>query len=198
MSFQNSLANILAAPTPSNLWQLRGDLLQAGVPQEATLWPTLDRYFEFLNELSAALNAREYSQLASMMDIGAVGGVALESILDANLGKSDMWRRLLLGAFSESLMVLASRQYIRAFQAETKVVYRAAAWHLQRELWRLSVRAQPELDSVGRRQAIDKLLAPALDENVSDTLKAVLIGRLFLVLLLIQLNISLSEVAGDG
>jgi hypothetical protein len=195
MTIQDSLTNILAAPTPTNLWQLKGDLLQAGVPQEARLWPTLDRFFEFLNELSAALKAREYSQLATMMDIGAVGGVALESALVTKLGETDLWKRLLLGAFSESLMILASRQYVKAFQTETKVVYRAAAWHLQYELWLLSARAQPELEPASRRHAIDKLLAPTFDENVSDTLKAVLIGRLFLVLLLIHLNISLSQLA---
>jgi hypothetical protein len=198
MSIKNSLVQVLAAPTPASLWQLRGDILQAGVPLEAPLWSTLDQFFEFLNTLSAALSAREYSQLATMLDIGAVGGVALESIFDSNLDEADYWKRLLTGTLSESLMILASRQYVKAFQAETKTVYRAAAWHLQAELWRVSTRAQPELNLTERRQMIDELFAPVMDENVGEPLKALLIGRLFLVMLLIQLSLSLSHNAGEA
>jgi hypothetical protein len=139
------------------------------------------------------MNAHEYSKLATLLDIGAVGGVALESVLGRDLSPSDLWKRLLLGSASEGLMVLASRQYVKAFLEETTAVYQSAAWFLFHELWRLSLLNQPELAPETRRMAIDQMLAPIHDNTVNGTLKVVLIGRVFQMLLLIRLSMSIQE-----
>ncbi len=134
------------------------------------------------------MSAHEYSKLATLLDIGAVGGVALERVLESEVTSAELWRRLLIGAVSESLMVWASRQYVQAFRAEITSVYQTAAWHLYDELWRISEQAQPEQEPATRRQAIDQLLAPIHDQKLEDTVKAVLIGRIFQILLLIHLG----------
>jgi hypothetical protein len=188
MSIQESLTAVLRAPTPVTLWNLRGDMLQIELPSGSRVWETLDRFHEFLNELYASMSAHEYSQLATQLDIGAVGGVALERILEAGLSSADLWKRLLLGGASEGLMVLASRQYVKAFLAETTAVFESAAWFLYHELWNLSRLTQPDIEPAIRRQVIDSLMAPVRTDEVSSTMKAVLIGRIFQVLLLLQIR----------
>lgn len=106
------------------------------------------------------MSAHEYSKLASLLDIGAVGGVAVQSLIESDMAEGDFWKRLLAGGFSESLMVLASRQYVKAFKAEIASICQSAAWYLFGELWQLSVQHQTELEPAARRQHIETLLAP--------------------------------------
>ena len=126
MNIQESLTAVLTHPSTDTLWRLRGDLLQAGWPAESPVWEILEAFYHFLSELSAGTSAHQYSQIASMLDIGAVGGVALENLLQSD-SSTDLWQRLLAGSISEGLMVLASRQYIKAFQVEMTTVYQSAA-----------------------------------------------------------------------
>jgi hypothetical protein len=194
MSIQESLTTVLRAPTPTALWQLRGDMLQLEFPSGSPAWKTLDRFFDFLNELYASMSAHEFSKYATRLDIGAVGGVALERVLEAELSPSDLWKRLLLGGVSEGLMVLASRQYVKAFLAETSAVFESATWFLYQELWSLSRLTQPDIDSALRRKVIDTVLAPVHAQGATSSMKAVLIGRIFQVLLLVHLRIAQDEV----
>ena len=193
MSVNVSLAAVLSSPTPAVLWQLRGDLLQGGVPSAAPALAVLDNFFVFLNELSASMSAHEYSKLASLLDIGAVGGVAVQSLIESDLAAADFWKRLLAGGFSESLMVLASRQYVKAFKAEIASICQSAAWYLFSELWQLSARYQPDLEPTARRQHIETLLAPIRRKEVDDTAKAILIGRLFQIVLLLHLSVEIGD-----
>lgn len=188
MSIKETLTAVLTVPSPSALWQLKGDLAQAMVPDTALLWSGLNHFYEFLNHLSASMSAHEYSKFATLLDIGAVGGVALERVFEPSLSGQELWKRLLIGGASESLMVLASRQYIKAFQTEIAASCRQAAWHLYQELWRLSAQLQPSMDPAVRRQTIDAALAPIHDDQLSTDSKALLICRLFQILLLIQVN----------
>jgi hypothetical protein len=49
------------------------------------------------------------------------------------------------------------------------------------------------MNTADRRQLIEKLLALLHDEAVTGTIKAVLIGRLFQILLLAHLSMSLGQ-----
>jgi hypothetical protein len=140
------------------------------------------RFHAYLCELESKLSARDYSDLASRLDIGAVGVVALESVIASE--KEKFWQRLLLGGIGESLMVVASRQYVRAWEIETGLVHKCAAWYLAEALWRTSSEMQPELPPDQRWQAIQSLLAPVHDADVPASAKAVLLGRVFQMLLL--------------
>lgn len=182
-----SFVTLLGEPSPPGLWQLRADLLQVGVPLEATVWAILDEFYHFLNELLASATAREYSHFASLLDIGAVGGVALQNLL-AQEGNRALWQRLLAGGLSESLMVLAARQYVKAWEGEMTTLYRSAAWNLYRALWEISLELKPELTSATRRTHLEDLLAPLRGENTRGTVKALLIARLYQFLLLYYLR----------
>ncbi len=188
MNIQESLTAVLTHPSPKTLWQLRGDLLAAGLPSDSSVWRILDKFHAFINQLTASMSTHEYSKLATMLDIGAVGGVAIQNLLDSDMEPSELWKRLIAGGISESLMVLASRQYVKGAKAGMEGVCRATAWELYGELWQLSAQLQPELDTATRRQLIDNLLTAVHDESVPEMVKIGLNGRLFQILLLTYLR----------
>jgi hypothetical protein len=84
-------------------------------------------------------------------------------------------------------MVAASRQYVKGWSAETGLVHSRAAWILTEALWRTSVQMQPDLPAAERWRAIQSLLAPAYADDVPAPDKALLLGRIFQILLLTHL-----------
>ncbi len=193
MNIQESLTAVLTHPSTDTLWHLRSDLLQAGLPADSPAWRVLDKFYAFINELTATMSAHEFSKVATMLDIGAVGGVAIQNLLESDLEPTELWQRLLAGGISEGLMVLASRQYVKGAKAGMMGVCRATAWMLYDELWQLSAQLQPELDPATRRQLIDNLLTAIHDDSVPEAVKIGLNGRLFQILLVQHLNISAGQ-----
>lgn len=185
MSTVKALTAVLTHPNCETLCTLQAELLQAGHEPDGPLLRRLGGFFIFLNHLSAGMSARRFSHLATLFDIGAVGGVAVQNLLEAKGEAKALWKRLVAGALSESLMVVASRQYVKAAEAEMTGAYREAGWFLYGELWRLSAQLQPEQARQKRRQALDQLLAPVHDTAVSGSVKTVLLVRLFQLLLLL-------------
>ncbi len=195
MSFRNLLERLLREPTAADLLALQTRLLVAEAEPERAdaARQALDiarEFYGYLAELEAKTSAREYSELASMLDIGAVGGVALENLAEAG---ETLLQRMLLGGLSEVLMVLASRQYIKAWRQEMFPLHRRAIWFLRRELWRLSVTGRPDMPAEDRARLVDGLLSPALQDSAPDEARVALVGRLFQVLLVIYLAQALSE-----
>jgi hypothetical protein len=180
------LGRVLQQPTPAALLDLQGALLASG-----QTGPTVERALEiagqfhaYLCELESKIAARDYSELASRLDMGAVGMVAVENLIAASDEK--LFQRLLAGGLGEGLMVAASRQYVKAWQVETGLVHRTAAWYLARVLWQISQEMQPELPDDRRWQTVKSLLAPAHQEDTPAPAKALLLGRIFQLLLLIH------------
>jgi hypothetical protein len=187
-SVRESITPILTYPTPSDLVTLQGALLassQRGPAVDGAL-ETAGQFHAYLCDLQSKITAREYSELASRLDIGAVGAVALESIITSE--KKNFWQGLLLGALGEGLMVAASRQYVKAWEVETAQVHTCAAWHLTEALWVTSGEMQPGLSPEKRWEAIQSLLAPAHDDKVPGETKALLLGRVYQMLLLTHLS----------
>jgi hypothetical protein len=184
---QDSLASLLSKPTPDALRHLRGELQVVGMPGDAPIMSILSDFYHFLNDLVASSTARQYSHFASKLDMAAVAGVALQNLLERD-NSEGWWRRLLLGAVSEALMVLAARQYVKAWEEEMKATYGAAAWNLGEEFWRTSVEMQPELGPGQRRQLVDRLIAPIYDEANNGTIKAAIIVYFYELLLLIRIQ----------
>lgn len=179
--------SILQAPSPAALRQLRGQWLEAGMAADTPVWRVLDQFYHFLNQLAAKASSWEYSHFASMLDMGAVGGVALQNLLSPEKA-GQLWQRLLIAGVSEGLMVMAARQYVKAWEGEMAAVYAAAAWDLYGELWRASTEMMPELPGAERRRLMDALLEPVHDEEVGGVVKAALIARLYQLLLLAYLG----------
>lgn len=189
MSFQDLLGRLLVEPSTSDLLALQTRLLVAeSDPERADVarhaLEVSREFHAYLSELEAKFGARQYSELASLLDIGAVGAVALENLTEA--GES-LKQRILLGGLSEVLMVLASRQYVKAWGREMEPVHLRAVWFLRAEIWRLSVAGQPDINVGERAALVDRLLAPALESNTPDEIRLALLGRLFQVLLIIYL-----------
>lgn len=183
-SLEQVIAQVASRPTPDALVDLQGAILASGGTGQV-MEQALDvagHFYSYLSELQSKLSARNFSELASRLDIGAVGAVALENVL-ANRG-GEMWQGLMLGGLGELLMVAASRQYIKGWQLESELVHREAAWYLTEALWRASGTAEADAPVEARWQVISSLLAPARAADVAQEEKAVLLGRVFQILLL--------------
>lgn len=176
---------LLTTPTPAVLWELYGKLLQADSPKVAAAIDTLHQFHSYLCELQSKATARQFSELASILDIGAIGGVALQNLAGGE--EARLTQRWVIGTLSESLMIMASRQYIKGWQSELSSIHCQAAWYLARALWSLSTDLQPELSGDERWSAIQRLLAPARDRQADNTVRAALLGRLFQIVLLSQM-----------
>lgn len=178
-----TLARVLTSPSTEELWQLRADLLEAGVDGEADVWGVLDEFHGFLDRLATSTSSRNFSELASKMDVSAISGVLLEQLLEKHDAR-ELAVRVLSGILSEGLMVLATRQHVRAWQGELAAVFRGAAWYLYGAMWRWAEGLRPELESGERRRLLDRLFVPLLDRHSPEAVQAALVGRLFQVLLL--------------
>ena len=187
LNLQEAVRPILTLPTPDALIALQGALLAHGGEGEAREWAleVTGHFYTYLSDLKSKITSRNYSEMASKLDIGAVGAVALENLLTSS--SEELWKGLLLGGIAEGLMVAASRQYIKGWEAETALVHSQAAWYLTEALWRTSSEMQPDQQPEQRWEAIQTLLAPAHDPDVSAPEKAVLLGRIFQILLITYL-----------
>jgi len=182
-----ALVETLTAPTPGALWRLRADLLEQGAPSDARALAVVAEFHSFLDRFATATSSRDLSHLASKLDIAAVGGVVVEQLFEFPDPK-DLAMRVLTGGISEGLMVLASRQYVRAQKGELESLLRETAWTLHDRLWSWAASANPDLDRSERRQLIDQLTAPLRNREVAIDARAVLVGRIFQVLLLGHLH----------
>ncbi len=195
MSFQDLLGRLLTEPTPADLLALQTRLLAAETDPTRSdaarrALEVAREFHAYLSELEAKFGAREYSELASMLDVGAVGVVALENLTEAG---EALLKRMLLGGLSEILMVFASRQYVKAWSRELRPIHMRAVWFLRGELWQLSVAGRSDISAEERVALVDGLLATALDEDAADEVHVALLGRLFQVLLVIHLAEALSS-----
>jgi len=189
----DAMVQVLTVPTPDSLVLLQGALLGSGQQREPVMQALeiAGHFHSYLSELHSKITARQYSELASILDIGAVGAVALENILAA--GEGDWWQRVVLGGTAEALMIGASRQYIKAWEVETGPVHTGAAWYLTEALWHVSLKMQPNLETEKRLEAVQALLAPAHDAEAPSPEKAILLGRVFQMLLVAHLAELLRE-----
>jgi hypothetical protein len=185
-SLQDAVQAILSQPTPGALVRVQGALLALGQQEAANrALDVTGHLHEYLSELQVKISAREYSELASRLDIGAVGVVALENLVTSE--GENFWQRFFFGGLAEVLMVAASRQYVKGWTAESDLVHTRAGWYLTEALWHASAKMQPDLPPERRWQAIQSLLAPAYAADVPAPDKALLLGRVFQILLLTHL-----------
>lgn len=181
-----SLSRLMTAPSSEALWALRAGLLVEGIAPDHPLLPILGRAHTFVTELESKSTARQYSHFASLLDIGAVGGVVVQNILDG-ISDGGLLTKLLTGGISESLMILAARQYVNAWEKEMGAVYIHAAWNLYQDLWSLAAAQRPEFDPAERHTLVATLIAPIRDTETPGAARAALIVRLYQVLLLAHL-----------
>jgi hypothetical protein len=189
MPLAEALSRTLSYPTTENLWQLRAELLESGIPAEGRIWAILGEYQRFLEQVRTSTESRQYSELASKLDIASISGIVVERFLEPQ-GARELALSILSGILSEGLMALATRQHVKAWETGLASVCAGSAWFLYEEMWHWARRKKPELTAGERRRLLDLLFAPICSENQAQISKFQLIGSLFQVLLI-------SEVA-DG
>lgn len=183
----SALRQVLSSPTVEALWELRADLLERGTPTDSRLFQIIGDFHAFLDRFATTTSSRDLNHLASKLDIGAVGGVVLEQLFEG-CNSRELAMRVLTGGISEGLMVLASRQYVRAQEGELAALLRDTAWNLYEQLWRWTAEANPELQAAERRRLIDRLTTPLREIDTPSAVKAVLAGRLYQVLVIAHLR----------
>lgn len=187
LDLQEAMQPILNHPTPEALIALQGALLTLGAEGKTgkQALEITGHFYRYLSELQSKLTSRDYSELASRLDIGAVGAVALENLVATEPEK--FWKRLVMGGIAEGLMIAASRQYVKGWAVETDLAHSQAAWYLTEALWHSSSEMLPDLQPQQRWETIQTLLAPAHDPDVPAPEKTVLLGRIFQILLITYL-----------
>lgn len=198
MDLSELTKRVMANPAPAELLALQSALLaveETSSSEEirelaSSTLEVLGDFYGYLVELAAKLDAHEFAELASKLDIGAVGGVALGNILDSG---EKLMQHLLIGGLSESLMVMASRQYVRAYNRERDAMHELTAWKMRAHWWRFSTRQRPDLAASQRSALINRLLEPIFDPEVAGDGKPILLGRLFQVLLLGYISLILAR-----
>jgi hypothetical protein len=186
-SVAHALGGLLSHPSPESVWRLRAALSESGAAADGLVFHVLAAFHSFLAQLVSRSTAREYSHFASMLDLGAIAGVAVQNLIESEESEK-LWARLSLGFMSEGLMVLAARQYVRAWEEEMRATYLEAAWVLYDFYWALSVSVQTELESVQRRVLVEQLLRPLRDEQTPGMMTAVATVFLFQILALALLS----------
>jgi hypothetical protein len=187
------LQRILAKPCTRDLLSMQSILLSwegtkdapLAAEQVATALSVLGDFYCYLVGLESKLEAHAFAELASKMDMGAVGGVVAENMLGAG---EKLLERILIGGMSEALMVLASRQYVKAFTRELEAFYQQVTWQLRAHFWRFSAARRPGLAPSERAALIDSLFAPVLNDRAPGNAKPLVLGCLFQLLLLGSLS----------
>lgn len=192
MSLDASLPDVLREPDSESLWRLRADLVVLADCAPATArddasWSLeiVGRFHAFLADVQVKMTAHEYSRIASKMDIGSVGLLALQ---DLTTGRERLFEKLLLGGLSEALMVLAALQYVKAWKAEASQACEDASWWLFEGLWRLSSQMKPDVPAADRRAQIETALAPARSPETAPPVRAAFLAQVFQVLLVCSLG----------
>ena len=186
-----ALETVLRQPQPMALVALQEALLLdvAPSPDRDRALDLVHHFYRYQTDLQTMLTARQYSELASWLDVTAVGLVALEEVLR---GRAASMRDLLIATASEGAMVLGSRQYIKSWAVEVGPIHGEAAWTLREALWRLSEETQPDLPPASRLDAVRRTLPESLSQ-APNSAQAVVLGRLFQTLLLIRVGRLLAE-----
>jgi hypothetical protein len=178
-----SLIALLRSPTAAAAWEIRGDLLSVGVEPSGKACELLAELHNYLDRIETGAASQGHSERASMMDIGSLGGVVASDLAEAE-DAAALARRLLAGAVTEGLAVMATRQHVRAWRGELDSVHREAAWYLYGELWTWAASRKPDLDPGERRLLLDRLLAPIRDVDVASGRKQAILCSLFILLLI--------------
>jgi hypothetical protein len=193
-------AAALVSVTSESLWRLRSELhllkahleahpregsagLRSGV--DATLALAGDAHALAL-ELRSGLSDKAYAQFASLLELGAIGSVGIETLLVVERRRVPA---LLLGGLAELLTYLASREYVKGAGLRLAGIAQAQAPRLQDELWAALRRYRAKATGAERREAqaaIDAFFAKALDTGVPPEAQAMLVAGAMQLLLRVR------------
>jgi len=107
------------------------------------------RFHAFASEVKGFVVSRDFSEKASLYDIGSIGILAIENVLTA---ERVSLLRLVMSGLSEGLAYVASRQYIYGSSAVLESLYRTHGATMYEELWSLATEFRGPLDEKAARE----------------------------------------------
>jgi hypothetical protein len=176
----STLNRILTHPVPDDLWRLQMDLLAIGGEKAGKARAVAGEFYGCLRDLESKIASRQASRWGAVLETASVTSVGLqEMIADQN----NPLKKLLASGVTAALAIGAAAKNAEAWEVESSSVYYGAAWYLCGELWAVSLANRPELSAEERQTSINQLLKPILDQQVPNSIKSVLVVRLFQVAL---------------
>ncbi|HLF06547.1 MAG TPA: hypothetical protein VI893_05145 [Thermoplasmata archaeon] len=183
---------LLQSPTSAKLLGIHGELRlalarsrqQASDPQLLRGAVRLNERFQnFLVFLEAERTTKRHAEVASMMDLGSFGLLALQ---DISRKEERTIPRLLLAGVTEGLAYLATREFVKAGQAGIDGLLSRNALALQEEFWSLLEDGDhnptpQETEKV--REALVGLSAALADAKIDPGRRAALATALYAMLL---------------
>lgn len=175
-ALRSSLEQLLANPTPDDLWQCQKALLVIGGP-EATRARGVARAFQAcLRMLESKSASRTASRWGAVLGTAAVASLSLPEMRnrqERGLGE------LLERALPAVLEIGAALRSAEAWEIEAGLIYHEFAWFLYEELWDISLSVRTELTPGERGERIDQVLDPLLDSDLPDKDRATLVVDVF-------------------
>ena len=167
---------ILAAPTPTDLWDLQKSLLVIGGAPAAKTRAVARQFHGCLRSLESKSSSRRASRLGAALGSAAVASVSLP---DLQRRQDIALEELFESAIPAVLEVGSAISSAQAWEVEAQLIYDDYAWFLYEELWDISSLAVPGLTVDDRRARIDQVLDPLLDPAVPDADRATLLVEVF-------------------
>jgi hypothetical protein len=181
---RSAFQRVLAEPRPSDLWELKKELLALEDPRAARARGVARAFHACLRTLESKSASRSASRWGAVLGTAAVGSVGLRELR----GRQELaLEELLASAVPAALEVGSAVESARAWEVEAQLVYDEYAWFLYGELWGLSTDERPDLSATERRTLLDELLDPLLDVSVPDGIRAALVVDVFRSVLAAQL-----------
>ncbi len=192
MNLSDTLQRVLEEPTPADLWALQGDLLVVGGDPEAASKArrVAGDFYLYLSDLISKVTSRHHSQWAAALATASVTSVSFHELLH---GQVDAFKQLLLSGAPAVLEIGSALESVKAWEMETGLVHYDAAWRLYGELWDISTTMLPDLPADQRRAGLDALLGPAVSPDTAGNVKAILLVKLYQVVLAMRLAPLLKE-----
>jgi hypothetical protein len=200
---EEKLIEVLNDMSPERVWDLSSELsaLKASVGLKrgkgsVQLVEALDEsldvagdFHEFSVEMRSEIESRDFSQMASIFDLTAIGTLAAQDILP-HLDEISL-PKILLGALSEGLIFLGSRQYVAGAQKIVNARLRIHSLKVYRRLWELPMDFKTHFTEkdVGRLQeSLEKFFAELLREDVPPPSKIAVLLQFYTLILAIQIE----------
>jgi hypothetical protein len=169
---------------PADLWQLQKALLVIGSEPALRAREVARAFHACLRNLESKSASRAASRWGAVLGTAAVASVSVGELDDE---QEDALRRLVQSGVPAMLEIGAALKTAQAWEVEAGLVYDDLAWFLYDQLWDVSATARPDLTPSDRRDQIDLLLDPLLDDGTPDRDRAILVVSVFRAVLAARL-----------
>jgi len=193
----------------NSLWKVRGELQRLKTACGSTprmkdekiqrliekLLSMNEECYCFSVDVRSKLSAESYNKLATLFDIGAIGAIAGQNILEGDIDIS----QIITGVLSETFVVLGSLQYIEAWNQECETIIDENALRIYDMFWELPREFDRGIDDdelEQLRDGLDRFFDEIRDRKVAQDTRIAVIGQLYSLFAKIYLNRLLALLKG--